>query len=397
MKIAYFMTELGLSGGPMTIFNFMNGLVNKGHDVYMVTMYDAFRWDFDTHKRYINKSYPLKKRKVFYGMARHYLNKLISLTGTNFRITSDKLRSITTSFARSYKNLGIDCDILIASAPFTGPAVYNLGAGKKIVMHNQHFELLTTSIKEEQESIELITRYPFNHIVNCTWLDKMFRHYYGIKGHLITPGMNHNIFNTPYKNCRYNNVTRVKLLTYCDPRRKFKGTTQQLKILFALYKENKNIEISIYGLDPKTNLFPYKFLGWVTQEQLAKYYGESHLLVSFSWYESFPLPPIEAMACGTCVVSGKYGTENYLIDGKTGIIIDPFDIEGSTEKILTLIRNPQRMETLARNGVAMAKKFTWETQVDKLNDFLLNLPEPRSIPIREIQNGNLKALDKIYN
>ncbi len=379
----------------MTLYNFMNGLVKKGHEVFVVTVDNSFQWEFDTYKKFpYKKNSPMKKRQIYYGkLARSFLNSALRAIGSDIQFGKNHIAQITESLIRNYEKLGVDSDILVATMTYTGEAVWQLGVGKKIVMHNQHFEELIWS---ERSAINRLTRLPFHHIVNCQWLDKMFRHYYSIQGEIITPGMDHKIFSASLDSKKYDGREIVKLITYCDPNRKFKGSAEQIKTLAKLYAKNKNVEILIYGLDPKTDRFPYKFLGWISQEQLAKFYTESHILVSFSWYESFPLPPIEAMSAGITVVAGKYGTEDYLIDGKTGIVINPFEIDASARKIENLISHPELMSELASNGKKMAESFTWEKQVDKLNNFLMNLPSQKMIDIDKINSGNLQELDKIF-
>lgn len=386
----------------MTLYNFMNGLVKKGHKVFVVTMDDYFEWDFDTYKKYVGKEKTTKEKlndflKKQYYRIRYYINLALRMCSFKVQIGKDKILSITEALEKNYKKLSVDSDILIATMTYTGDAVYKLGIGKKIVMHNQHFEELVFGKDENTRSgIRALTLLPFHHIVNCKWLNKMFNYNYGIKSEIITPGIDTSVFDANVNPKKYLNEKAIKLITYCDPNRKFKGSEQQIAILEKLCEKNKNIEILIYGLDPKTTKFPYKFLGWISQKQLAEYYAKSHLLLSFSWYESFPLPPIEAMACGCAVVAGKYGTEDYLIDNETGIVINPFKIEESVDKIKKLISQPEQMLDLAIAGRKISEKFRWEMEVEKLNNFLINMPEPKSVNIPEIQNGNLKELDKIY-
>ncbi len=402
MRITYFITGIGLSGGPMTLYNFMNGLVKTGHEVFVVTLDEYFRWDFDTYKKHTNKKKTFGEKltdfrvKQYY-RARYYLNAFLKACSFKTQIGKDKVLSITDRLISNYAKLGIDSDVLIATMTYTGDAVYKLGCGKKLVMHNQHFEELVFGNDENARALlRALTLLPFHHIVNCAWLDKMFQYNYGITGTVITPGIDTSIFDSEVNPNKYLGAKKIRLITYCDPNRKFKGSDQQLNILEKLCTKNKNVEISIYGIDPKTTRFPYTFLGWISQKQLADFYAKSHLLLSFSWYESFPLPPIEAMACGCAVVAGKYGTEDYLIDNETGIVLNPFNADEAVAKIEELINQPEKMLKLAQNGREMSKKFRWETEVEKLNKFLTNLPTPRSVNISEIQKGNLSEMDKIY-
>lgn len=394
MKIAFFLTGFGKSGGPLIHYNFMNGLFEKKHDVYIVTQNESFKWYKDAHKDFIDKKIPrkinLKKIK------KYFLNKISKDTLNIFK-TKEIISEISKKLIENYQKLSIESDILIASHTYTAEAVYKLGENKKMVMYNMHFEELMFENNFDRSEIRALNYLPFNHISLSTWLHEMFKYNYKINSEIITPGIDENIFNKPLNKEKYLDIKKpIKIITYCDPYRKFKAIGQQIEILKKLSSTNKDIEIIIYGHDPKTNLFPYKFLGWISQSDLSKHYSESHLLISFSWYESFPLPPIEAMACGCTVVAGRYGTEDYLKDNQSGIIINPFNTDESAEKISTLIKDPEKMLLLATNAKKIADDFIWENQINKLNDFLLKIPTSTRMNIEKIQRGNLEELDKIY-
>lgn len=389
MKITYFFTNLGLTGGPMILYNLMNGLSEKGYEVYVVTMYENFRWDKDTYKKFVHNKNKFQNRK--FNLQGKILNRIL---GKN---VSSRIALISKLLMRNYEKLNIESDIFVATHVSTADATYRLSNGKKIVMHNLHFEELMFDTYSDRASLRILNYVPFNHIVDCGWLHQMFKRYYGIDAMIINPGLDSSIFKGEVNNDKYSNTDTVRLITYCDPQRKFKGFDQQIAILKKLWDMNKNIEIQIYGNDPKTSLFPYTFLGWVSQDRLAKYYSESHLALIFSWYEAFPLPPIEAMASGCAVVSSKYGTEDYLVDGVTGIIINPFDIDGSARKINEVIGKPDLMSQLAQNGLGVPKNFVWGKQVDKLDQFLQGLKDQDVLDVDEIHRGNLSAFEHIYD
>jgi glycosyltransferase involved in cell wall biosynthesis len=119
-------------------------------------------------------------------------------------------------------------------------------------------------------------------------------------------------------------------------------------------------------------------------------------MAMFSWYESFPLPPIEAMACGCAVVSTKYGTEDYLEDGVTGRLINSFDINGSVKIINGLIHDPDVLLQYVKNARNVVGRFTWQEQSEKLNAFLSNLPSRNYVDVLE-HKGNYDELRKIEN
>jgi hypothetical protein len=89
-----------------------------------------------------------------------------------------------------------------------------------------------------------------------------------------------------------------------------------------------------------------------------------------SWYESFPLPPIEAMASGTAVITTPYGTEDYAIDGHNAIVVRPRVIADFVAALDGLVRLPELRNQLARNGRAMAESRTWEVAVKAREELL---------------------------
>jgi len=125
---------------------------------------------------------------------------------------------------------------------------------------------------------------------------------------------------------------------------------------------------------PANPVAPYKFHGALDHEQLSKLYAESDIVLCPSWYESFPLPPIEAMACGTAVITTPYGTEDYAIDGHTAIVARPrvFPILWSPWMAGP---QPDLRDRLARNGRAIAESLSWDAAVEAREELLWRIRE----------------------
>jgi glycosyltransferase involved in cell wall biosynthesis len=96
------------------------------------------------------------------------------------------------------------------------------------------------------------------------------------------------------------------------------------------------------------------------------------VLVSASWYESFPLPPLEAMACGLPVITTPYGTEDYAFDGVNAIVVPPQDPKVLAEAIIRLLDDKDLREKLSKEGLNTAKKFTWDKTTDKVEELFKN-------------------------
>ena len=134
------------------------------------------------------------------------------------------------------------------------------------------------------------------------------------------------------------------------------------------------IEWHVYGfphpIGADNPLAPYKFHGALAHAELSRLYAQSDIVLCPSWYESFPLPPIEAMACRTAVVTTRYGTEDYAIDGHTAIVVRPRVVVDFVNALDGLVRRPELRARLARNGRAMAESLTWDGAVAAREELL---------------------------
>jgi glycosyltransferase involved in cell wall biosynthesis len=119
------------------------------------------------------------------------------------------------------------------------------------------------------------------------------------------------------------------------------------------------------GLEEKV-VFP----GFVADEDLPALYNLADLFVFPSLYEGFGLPPLEAMACGTPVVTS---TASSLLEvvGEAGLTLEATDVEGLAEAIQRVLVDNALQEGMIAKGLEQAGKFAWEKAAAKL----LNLYE----------------------
>jgi glycosyltransferase involved in cell wall biosynthesis len=110
------------------------------------------------------------------------------------------------------------------------------------------------------------------------------------------------------------------------------------------------------------------FLGWVSPQELIRYYFRSHLFVLPSYYEGLPMVMLEAMACGLPVVSTKVGGIPELIEeGENGILIDPGDKDALFKALTTLLTEPVLRDKMAEANIQKIKeRYDIPIYVEKL-------------------------------
>lgn len=100
-----------------------------------------------------------------------------------------------------------------------------------------------------------------------------------------------------------------------------------------------------------------KFLSYVTAEQLPILIGQAIALVFPSLWEGFGLPVLEAMACGTPVVTSNLSSLPE-VAGDAAMLIDPYSVEAMTEAMKVMLESNVR-SNLRLASLARASQFSW--------------------------------------
>lgn len=105
-----------------------------------------------------------------------------------------------------------------------------------------------------------------------------------------------------------------------------------------------------------------RFEGPVAHDRLPLYYQAADVCVVPSYYESFGLVAIEALACGTPVVASRVGgLVSTIDDGVNGFLIPWRCPEPFAEKLEVLLANPELREHFSRSGRKSVERFRWST------------------------------------
>jgi len=110
-----------------------------------------------------------------------------------------------------------------------------------------------------------------------------------------------------------------------------------------------------------------RFLGFVPIEVLRIFYDEAKIFVFPSLYEGFGLPPLEAMAHGTPVVTSNVSSLPEVV-GNAAVLVNPeniFEIMRALRRVLTDQALRDRMK---ERGYQQATKFSWELSVRRILD-----------------------------
>lgn len=109
----------------------------------------------------------------------------------------------------------------------------------------------------------------------------------------------------------------------------------------------------------------FVFPGFISSDELPLVYNASTLFIYPSLRESFGLPIIEAMGCGSPVITSNTSCMPE-IAGEAALLINPFNPDDLTQKMIEVLGNKQLQQQLSEKGLERAKDFSWEHSAKQL-------------------------------
>ena len=110
-----------------------------------------------------------------------------------------------------------------------------------------------------------------------------------------------------------------------------------------------------------------RFLGYLPEETLAIMYRLAGVFVFPSLYEGFGLPPLEAMASGTPVVTSNVSSLPE-VAGNAAVLVDPYDPAAIADGMYQVLTDATLRQELRRKGLARAREFSWEDSIRRVRE-----------------------------
>jgi glycosyltransferase involved in cell wall biosynthesis len=151
----------------------------------------------------------------------------------------------------------------------------------------------------------------------------------------------------------------------------WKGTADAVEAFRRVRRERDDVRLGMFGPSGGESELPpwVEFHGRVPDPRLRRLYSDADVFVFPSWAEGFGLPPLEAMACGTAVVSTDVGVVRESTDG--GIVrVPPRDADALGEALAGVLDDPERRAAVASAGRGVADRFRWRDSVSALETAL---------------------------
>ncbi len=356
MHLSFILSSLWLSGGVRVIVEYANRLTERGHTISLIT----------------------PKGTVDPDISRELTHKVQIIESKEKRITASSLPlrnaiKLSTSLARAVPSSDI---IFSTHAPTTAAgfiATKILKRGRSAWLYQDYLEMFNDRSAEQWLIKKAWHWHSLIMVVSQSAKDELLRF---SKNQIVVvgEGLSHTKYFKPAK--KRANHKGPKNILYLGDMRPRKGLFDFLEASSLLHKKDPNITLTIISKEDCNidTQVPFKYIYRPSRSALAKLYQTCDLFVSASWWESFGLPPLEAMACGAPVVlTNSRGVLEYAEDDVNCLMTPIKNPPALAESMYKVLHNRDLSEKLRLNAQAKAKMFSWDTAVDRFENYLQDI------------------------
>ncbi|MEM3551871.1 MAG: glycosyltransferase family 4 protein [Candidatus Bathyarchaeia archaeon] len=381
MRICFVTWSIGRDGGSRAIFEIANKLCERGHDVKIITLGGDHSWyDLKASIRYLPVPRPLKTVLFIYRVLtlRHRPYSASALEGfaKKFGFHADLIKMLTENIP--------EADVHIATWYPTSLALWFARTESKKFYFLQDYPEVVYEIngKYGLGMFDVTLLLPFDtFLCNSSYTQNLvLKRQPNAKTIITGVGVNTRVFR-PY-NSKLINLKGKNVAMMFMRGRSFKGDEISVKALNVVAQK---IPLHVLIVGQKTAVkrlfslirpqFTYEVFEDIDDHLLAKLYSSADVFLLTSYAESFSLPPLEAMACGTPVVTTDCkGNRDYAISEANSLVVPPGNVKETVEAVIRVLTSIELREKLAREGLKTAKQWNWDKVVDRFEQAIREMP-----------------------
>jgi GT2 family glycosyltransferase len=341
LRIVYVTEDTGVGGGHRDIFEHLNRLAARGHDVALYTLGDPPEW------------FPLQA----------------------------PIHSFADYDELSLALAEIDA-IKVATWWMTAVPVWRASIPRGIpVYFVQDIETSYYPDHERARHAVLDSYRPeFRYMTISTWNRERLREL-DLDAELIPPGIDLDTFRPRADVQRRSDM--VLALGRSNPLKNLPLTIDAWRALPSSSANGQRPELCMFGIEPELAAEPgTRYVLSPDDEQVGELFSQATVFVQTSIHEGFALPPLEAMATGGAVVcTDAHGNRDFCVDGVNCLMPEARPAAVS-KAIQRLLEDPGLREQLGNAGLETAREYDWERRIDALESFYRRLADSRRMAVK---------------
>ncbi len=338
LRIAYVTEDTGVGGGHRDIFEHLNRLLDRGHEVSLYTLGDRPDW------------FPLRAPVH---------------TFEDYEELTDALSSVEAIKVATWWNTAVP---VWQASVVHGIPVYFVQ------------DIETSYYPDDPQTRDAVLdsyRPEFRYMTISGWNRDRLREL-GREAELIPPGIDLDCFKPRPEVARREDM--ILALGRTNPMKNLKLTIDAWRAL-----PQPRPELCMFGIEPELADEPgMRYVRSPSDERVAELFAEATVFVQTSVHEGFCLPALESMAAGGAVVcTDAHGNRDFCVDGENSLMPDATSKQVSAA-IGRLLADRELRERLGQAGIRTAAEYAWERRIDALEEFLASVvrPSPAQLPAR---------------
>ena len=348
-------------GGPRNVYSMVRLLLEKGYDANILTF-------MDPRSRFLQR-----ENNAVYASGADFLvpGKLNSFAEShlwradNIPLASGLAINISRLMRYGILNAYPRADAYVATYWQSFYPVYSLCQKERIPMlyFVQANETTFGSTYFYKKFAERTYQTQSTRVTQSKWLKRFLDEKYGGENHYIGFGIDRNKFRP--RNYQKENVIFTIARSSYD-----KGFDVFIKALNVLWSRRKDFKVIIAGdtsaLKQVEIDFPYDFVGWITDDnKLAELYSKS-IFVNTGRHEALPMPPLEAMSCGSAVVlTDMEGIREYAVDNVNCLIAQNGDWKSVSDRVEEVMSSETLRKKISSGGLNTSSNYDWKSVCDR--------------------------------
>jgi GT2 family glycosyltransferase len=338
LRVIYVTEDTGVGGGHRDIFEHLNRLQERGHEVALYTLGDQPEW------------FPL------------------SVPVHSFEDYDELLEELSEKDA-----------IKVATWWNTAAPVWRASVLRGIPVYFVQ-DIETSYYPDDERTRHAVLdsyRPEFRYMTISSWNRERLREL-GLDAELIPPGIDLETFRPRAEVTRREDM--VLALGRTNPLKNLPLTIDAWRALGHRPEIEARPELCLFGIEPElADEVGMSYVESPTDEEVNELFNQATVFIQTSTHEGFALPPLEAMATGGAVVcTDAHGNRDFCVDGENCLMPESSP-EAVTAALERLLVDPGLRERLGRAGIQTAKEYAWERRIDALEGFLEGVAQPRQM------------------
>lgn len=249
-------------------------------------------------------------------------------------------------------------DVLIPNFYPTVMPAYRSNKGRVVRLSNGYEPLWVPDKRAAEETYRL----PVPVLAISRALQEQIGRATGRTSFLVQPGVDRAVFRprpeVPRKRYRVFFIYRAESHGYF-----YKGSSDFFRAMERVRQAVPGVELLMVSTE-RVNIptsVPHRVAEANTDEEMARLYAGCDLYVLASWFEALSLPVLEAMACGTPVVTTDCGgVRDFAVHGDNCFLVPPRSPEALARAIVQVLTGDALRERLRAGGLRTAARWTWQ-------------------------------------